>query len=100
MSIEMTDVPTPPVMAMRLRRRLRFSVMVTVVGEMLLAIGMIVAVICVGFSCEVTANKECEAESRNERSRRHPQARVESFWQDPLRRIERDEAERVHRNRM
>src|SRR5271170_3726040 len=82
MSIDFFDVPAPPVMTMAM----------SVVVHM--------AIICVGFGCEVAANKECEPKSRNHQSRSYAQPWVKSFRQDPLRCVKRDEAERIHRNRM
>src|SRR5271154_5257215 len=69
---------------------------------MTMAMGVIVhvAFTCVGFSCEVAANKEREAKSCNHQSRSYAQPRVESFREDPLRCVKRDDTERIHRNRM
>src|SRR5271154_6994542 len=82
MSIDLMNVPTPPVMTMAIN------------------VVVHVAITCVGFGCKVAANKEREAKSRNHQSRSYAQPRVESFREDPLRCVERDDAERVHRNRM
>src|SRR5208337_2046985 len=69
---------------------------------MTMAMGVIVhvAISCVGFSCEVAANKEREAKSRNHQSRPYAQPWVESFREDPLRCVKRDDAQRIYRNRM
>src|SRR5271163_2829168 len=65
---------------------------------MTMAMGVIVhvAITCVGFSCEVAANKKCEAKSRNHQSRSYAQPRVEPFRKDPLRCVKRDDTERIH----
>src|SRR5208283_310633 len=81
MSIDFMNVPTPPVMTMTI------SIIVHMAT-------------CVGFGCEVAANKQREAKPRHHQSRSYSQPWVESFRQDPLRCVKRDEAERVHRNRM
>src|SRR5271163_1178398 len=69
---------------------------------MAMTIGVIVPLVITSmrFSCEVAANKEREAKSRNQQSRPDAQPRVESFREDPLRCVERNDAKSVHRYRM
>ena len=98
----------PPCMAMD---RSRCALVMMIVIMMILGVRMLMTMTVVGVAVlidaasvrirrRVAADKERTTESRHQQSRRHSEPWVELLRDDPLGGIERDDAERVDRNRV
>src|SRR5215469_7125563 len=98
MMINFFDVPTPPVMVMS-NGSLYAGMSVLMWATMALVVIVNMFSVCGRFS-QITANKKCEAKSRNQQPGTDAQPGVESFWEDPFRRVKRYNTERVDRNGM